>query len=162
MNNLLIGIACITLLALVMFMCFSSEETYTKTKQFGSSDNFLTMDAKGNIKLQPVSNIDKAINTTADSVLSDVASAYYTKKMHNDYNSGTIRAKYQTKSDAAAAKKLVADTYQPKGDYVKRNTHYAIKMGPGSHASGTHYMVGTSDNWRVAYNGSKKSKWSFV
>lgn len=165
MNNQMLfmfvgGLVALIVVLLVVFM--PSMETYTKTKEFDTEDNIITMDNDGNIKLQPIVNIDNAINTTADSVLSDVSAGYWSKQMQSDYNRDNIRAKYQLKTDAAQTVANIARDYQPKGDYVKRDTNYAIKMGPGSHASGDRYMVGSKDNWRVAYNGNQNSKWKLI
>jgi uncharacterized membrane protein YgaE (UPF0421/DUF939 family) len=158
MNNQLLfmfvgGLVALIIVLLVVFM--PSMETYTKTKEFDTEDNIITMDNDGNIKLQPIVNIDNAINTTADSVLSDVASAYYTKKMHNDYNRDTIRAKYVLKTDAAQTVANIHRDYQPKGDYVVRNKGY--KMTANNDTLG----IGKQDNWGekyVTYTGSKYKK----
>lgn len=136
MNNQLLFFGLAVASVLVFLLVSGTFEPYTKATAFASGNNFITLDAKGDIKLQPVVDVDNAIDAAAGSVAADVA--------------------------ASVDKTAAAATYQPKGDYVKRSTNYSIKMGPGNNASGNRYMIGSSDNWRVAYNGGSGSKWQFV
>lgn len=161
MNNKLLFFGLAVASVLVFLLVSGTFEPYTKAKAFASGNNFITLDANGDIKLQPVVDVDNAIDAAAGSVTADVAATYKTKASASSDGQYYGRT-FQTKAAAAADKKAAAATYQPKGDYVKRSTNYSIKMGPGNHASGNHYMVGSSDNWRVAYNGGTGSKWQFV
>ena len=54
--------------------------------------------------------------------------------------------------------------YQPKGDYVKKNTDYAIKVGAGNYTSGATpgYVYGSGDHYRMAWSGSSNARFSFV
>ena len=70
-----------------------------------------------------------------------------------------------------SALEAASSTYQPKGDYVLRNSPYSIKMGTGSpgcdaacqHDNPNLYMYASNDQWRVAYNDTTGNpKWLFV
>ena len=134
----------LTVITVLVFILFSGTfEPYTvSSSAFASRNNFVTLDTKGNIKLQPVVDVDNAI---------DLAVGGFAQYAADTYNSTFL-----TKADAHT-------TYQPKGEYVKKCEEYSIKMGKGNASkTGNHYMVGTGDNWRVAYNGGPESKWTFI
>jgi len=161
MNNQLLFFGLVVASVLVFLLVSGTFEPYTKATAFASGNNFITLDAKGDIKLQPVVDVDNAIDAAAGSVAADVATTYQTKSAASSYQTAAY-SRFQTKAAASADKTAAAAAYQPKGDYVKRSTDYSIKMGPGNHASGNLYMVGSEDEWRVAYNGTSESKWQFV
>ncbi len=153
MNNQMLyilgGLVALVVVLLVVFI--PSMEKYTNAKLFAQPDHFVTMDKQGNIKLHPVVHVDTAIDTAAKSILKDTAAA---DKTINDallaYEKEVARV-YQTKGAAAAA----AKTFQPKGDYIKRNTTY--KMTANNHTLG----LGKQDNWGekyVTWTGSKYKK----
>jgi len=73
--------------------------------------------------------------------------------------------------DRVTALETASSTYQPKGDYVVRNTPYSIKMGTGNPGCDADcqkdypnlYMYASGDNWRVAYDYTAVGpKWLFV
>lgn len=163
MNNQLLFFGLAVASTLVFLLVSGTFEPYKKATAFASGNNFITLDSKGDIKLQPVVDVDNAIDAAAGSIAADVAATYKTKASASSDGQYYSRT-FQTKAAASADKTAAAAAYQPKGDYVKRSTNYSIKMGPGNHASTSHnrYMVGSSDNWRVAYNGGSGSKWQFV
>jgi len=153
MNNqtmfMLGGLAALVVILAFLFM--PSMETYTKAKLFSNGDHFLTMDKKGEIVLQPVSDVDDAIDSAAASILKDTAEA---DKKINDallaYEKEVARV-YETKQAADAAGR----TFQPKGDYVVRNKGYKIT------ANNDTLGIGKQDNWGekyVTYKGSKYKK----
>lgn len=161
MNNKLLFFGLTVVSVLIFLLVSGTFEPYTTSTAFASGNNFITLDAKGDIQLQPVVDVDNAIDAAAGSVAADVAAIYKTKASASSDGQYYGRT-FQTKAAASADKTAAAATYQPKGDYVKRSTNYSIKMGPGNHAEGNHYMIGTKDSWRVAYNGGSGSKWQFV
>tara|TARA_B100000287_G_C20640866_1_gene783418 strand:+ start:739 stop:1227 length:489 start_codon:yes stop_codon:yes gene_type:complete len=162
MNKQLLFFGLAVASVLVFLLVSGTFEPYKKATAFASGNNFITLDTKGDIKLQPVVDVDNAIDAAAGSIAADVADTYKTKASASSDRRYYGRT-FQTKATAAADKRAAAAAYQPKGDYVKRSTNYSIKMGPGNHSSGkSNYMVGTRDNWRVAYNGGPGSKWQFV
>lgn len=73
MNNQMLfmlgGLVALVVVLVVVFM--PSVETYTKATTFASPDHFLTMDKKGEIVLQPVSDVDDAIDIAAASIAAD-------------------------------------------------------------------------------------------
>lgn len=163
MNNQLLFFGLAVVSVLVFLLASGTFEPYTKAKAFASGNNFVTLDSKGDIKLQPVVDVDNAIDLAADSIATDANAKYQTKAAAKSYQDLVGRT-YQTKTAAASAKTAADAAYQPRGDYIKRSTNYSIKMGPGNHANPNQnrYIVGTSDNWRVGYNGGVGSKWQFV
>lgn len=138
----------------ILFFTKNNKENFTGAPS-GYTD-LLVSDPDGNLDTFSLSTLETDIDTKITNAITT--------------NNKSIASTYQTKADAAAAKTAADAAYQPAGnyqvagDYVKRNTSYSIKMGTGNHASASEnrYMVGTSNNWTVAYNGGSSSKWLFV
>lgn len=138
----------------ILFFTKNNKENFTGAPS-GYTD-LLVSDPDGNLDTFSLSTLETDINTKISTAITN--------------NNQAIAKIYQTQSAAAAAKTAADAAYQPAGnyqeagDYVKRNTSYSIKMGTGNaaNASENRYMVGTSDSWRVAYNGGSDAKWSFV
>lgn len=162
--------AVVSVLALILIS--TKFEPFVKVKNFPTGNNLISMNEDGDISLIPSKNVDDSINDTAESITRDTKSKFdsITRDANSKFQTKNSAAEeslytqmtFQNKKDARKFEDFARDRYQPKGDYVKRATNYSIKMGPGNRAGGTHYMVGTSDNWRVAYNGGSGSKWQFV
>tara|TARA_X000001036_G_scaffold139263_1_gene132016 strand:- start:11994 stop:12476 length:483 start_codon:yes stop_codon:yes gene_type:complete len=141
----------VTLVVVLVVVYMPSVETYTKATTFASPDHFLIMDKTGEIKLRPVIQVDTAIDNAAESILKDTTEA---DKKINDallaYEEAVANV-YETKQDATKA----AKTFQPKGDYIKRNKPY--KMLADTHTLG----LGGQDDWGekyVTWTGSKYKK----
>tara|TARA_B100000212_G_scaffold258767_1_gene198810 strand:- start:12056 stop:12538 length:483 start_codon:yes stop_codon:yes gene_type:complete len=151
MNNQLLFFGLAVASVLVFLLVFRTFEpyTYTKAAAFASGNNFITLDANGDIQLQPVLDVDNAIEAAADSITADAADTYKTKasaSSDRQYYDST----FQTKTDAAAS-------YQPKGDYIVRNMPYKLSGWSGDwHPVG----IGGQDNWGekyVRFTGNPKS-----
>lgn len=156
------GLVALVLVLVVVFM--PSVEPYTSANIFSSENNFLTIDKDGKLKLRPVVDVDNAIDAAAGNIAADVAATYKTKDSASEDRQAYMET-FQTKAEALRDKAVARgarSAYQPKGDYVKRYTNYAIKMGPGNHGSGDRYLIGSKDHWRVAFNGPSSAKWQFV
>ena len=114
MNNqtmfMLGGLAALVVILAFLFM--PSMETYTKAKLFSNGDHFLTMDKKGEIVLQPVSDVDDAIDIAAASIAAD---------------RDTILKGYQPKGNyQPAGSYQPKGNYQPAGNYLIRGKFYRI------------------------------------
>jgi len=125
MNNQMLfmlgGLVALVVVLVVVFM--PSVETYTNANLFSSGNKFLTIDEQGKIALQPVVDVDNAIDAAADSVATDVAAIYKTKASASADKTAAAAA-YQTKASASVDKTAAAAAYQPMGDYVKTNINY--------------------------------------
>jgi len=138
----------------ILYFTKNNKENFTGASS-GYTD-LLVSDPDGNLDTFSLSKLETDIDTKITAAITT--------------NNTSIASTYQTKAEAAAAKRAADASYQPKGnyqqagDYVKRNTSYSIKMGTGNHANSNQdrYMVGTQDKWRVGYNGGSSSKWLFV
>ena len=133
MNNQLLFFGLAVASVLVFLLVSGTFEPYKKATAFASGNNFITLDTKGDIKLQPVVDVDNAIDAAAGSVATDVAATYKTKA------SATYKTKasassdgqyygrtYQTKAAASTDKTAAAAAYQPKGNYLVRGQYYRI------------------------------------
>lgn len=154
----------VNLIAIIILfiLYFTKKNTENFTGAPSGYTDLLVSDPDGNLDTFSLSTLETDIDTKITAAITT--------------NNKSIASTYQTKAEAAAAKKAADASYQPTGnyqpagnyqqagDYVKRNTSYSIKMGTGNDADSNedHYMVGTSNDWRVAYNGGPSSKWSFV
>ena len=100
------------LVVILAFLFMPSMETYTKAKLFSNGDHFLTMDKKGEIVLQPVSDVDDAIDIAAASIAAD---------------RDTILKGYQPKGNyQPAGSYQPKGNYQPAGNYLIRGKFYRI------------------------------------
>ena len=125
MNNQLLFFGLAVASVLVFLLVSGTFEPYTRATAFASGNNFITLDAKGDIKLQPVVDVDNAIDAAAGSVAADVAATYKTKASafsDAQYYSRT----FQTKAAASADKTAAAAAYQSKGNYLVRGQYYRI------------------------------------
>ena len=138
----------------ILYFTKNNKENFTGASS-GYTD-LLVSDPDGNLDTFSLSKLETDIDTKITAAITT--------------NNTSIASTYQTKAEAAAAKRAAdasyqsTGNYQQAGDYVKRNTSYSIKMGTGNHANSNQdrYMVGTQDKWRVGYNGGSSSKWLFV
>ena len=142
MNNRLLFFGLAVASVLVFLLVSGTFEPYTMSTAFASGNNFITLDAKGDIKLQPVVDVDNAIDAAAGSVAADVAATYKTKasaSSDGQYYGRTFQTKasassdgqyygrtFQTKASASADKTAAAAAYQPKGNYLVRGQYYRI------------------------------------
>jgi hypothetical protein len=93
-------------------------ETYTKAKLFSNGDKFLTMNSKGKIVLQPVSDVDDAIDIAAASIATDrgtILKGYQPKGNYQPAGSYQPKGNCQPKGN-----------YQPAGNYLTRGKFYRI------------------------------------
>lgn len=151
-------ISIVNLIAIIILfiLYFTKKNTENFTGAPSGYTDLLVSDPDGNLDIFSLSKLETDIDAKITAAINT--------------NNKSIASTYQTKAEAAAAKRAADASYQPignyqqAGDYVKRNTSYSIKMGTGNHAHSNenHYMVGTHDHWRVAYNGGPSSKWLFV
>lgn len=125
MNNQLLFLGLAVASVLVFLLVSGTFELYTKATAFASGNNFITLDAKGDIKLQPVVDVDNAIDAAADSIAADVAATYKTKASASSDGQRYNRT-FQTKAAASADKRAAAAAYQPKGNYLVRGQYYRI------------------------------------
>ncbi len=125
MNNQLLFFGLAVASVLVFLLVSGTFEPYTKATAFASGNNFITLDAKGDIKLQPVVDVDNAIDAAAGSVAADVATTYKTKASASSDGQYYGRT-FQTKAAASANKTAAAAAYQPKGNYLVRGQYYRI------------------------------------
>ena len=140
MNNqmlFMLGVL-VALVVILVVVYMPSVETYTKATTFASSDQFLTVDKKGEIKLHPVVDVDTAIDSAAASILKDTAAADKKTDATLVAYAKEAKALYETKQNAAK-------TFQPKDDYVLRNKGY--KMTADNDTLG----MGKQDNWGEKY-----------
>ena len=125
MNKQLLFFGLAVASVLVFLLVSGTFEPYTKATAFASGNNFITLDAKGHIKLQPVVDVDNAIDAAAGSVAADVAAVYKTKASASSDGQYYGRT-FQTKAAASADKRAAAAAYQPKGNYLVRGQYYRI------------------------------------
>lgn len=125
MNNQLLFFGLAVASVLVFLLVSGTFEPYTKATAFASGNNFITLDVKGDIKLQPVVDVDNAIDAAAGSVAADVAATYKTKTSASSDGQYYGRT-FQTKAAASADKTTAAVAYQPKGNYLVRGQYYRI------------------------------------
>ena len=125
MNNRLLFFGLAVASVLVFLLVSGTFEPYTMSTAFASGNNFITLDAKGDIKLQPVVDVDNAIDAAAGSVAADVAATYKTKASASSDGQYYGRT-FQTKASASADKTAAAAAYQPKGNYLVRGQYYRI------------------------------------
>jgi len=125
MNNQLLFFGLAVASVLVFLLVSGTFEPYTKATAFASGNNFITLDAKGDIKLQPVVDVDNAIDAAAGSVAADVAATYKTKASASSDGQYYGRT-FQTKAAASADKTAASRVYQPKGNYLVRGQYYRI------------------------------------
>lgn len=125
MNNQLLFFGLAVASVLVFLLVSGTFEPYTKATAFASGNNFITLDAKGDIKLQPVVDVDNAIDAAAGSVAADVAATYKTKTSASSDGQYYGRT-FQTKAAASANKTAASVAYQPKGNYLVRGQYYRI------------------------------------
>tara|TARA_B110000444_G_scaffold261362_1_gene312909 strand:- start:912 stop:1400 length:489 start_codon:yes stop_codon:yes gene_type:complete len=127
MNNQLLffGLAAATVLVFLFLLVSRTFEPYTQAAAFASGNNFITLGTKGDIKLQPVVDVDNAIDAAAGSVAADVAVTYKTKASASSDGHRYDRT-FQTKAAASANKTSAAAAYQPKGNYLVRGQYYRI------------------------------------
>jgi len=114
--------------AVTFLVVMATVENYKKSSAFASGNNFLTLDDKGNIVLQPVSDVDTALNNIASGITTDTTNtlkAYQTTAAASSYQASAGRT-FQTKSAAAAAKTAADAAYQPVGNYLTRGKFYRI------------------------------------
>ena len=107
MNKQLLFFGLAVASVLVFLLVSGTFEPYTKATAFASGNNFITLDAKGDIKLQPVVDVDNAIDAAAGSIATDVAATYKTKASASSDGQYYGRT-FQTKAAAAADKRAVA------------------------------------------------------
>ena len=125
MNNQLLFFGLAVASVLVFLLVSGTFEPYKKATAFASGNNFITLDTKGDIKLQPVVDVDNAIDAAAGSVAADVAATYKTKASASSDGQYYGRT-YQTKAAASTDKTAAAAAYQPKGNYLVRGQYYRI------------------------------------
>ena len=114
MNNKLLFFGLAVASVLVFLLVSGTFDLYTKSTAFSSGNDFITLDARGNIKLQPVADVDKAIDAAAGSVATDVRDVYKTK-VSAEADKRHAEAKYQPKG-----------FYQPRGNYLVRGQYYRM------------------------------------
>jgi hypothetical protein len=114
MNNQLLFFGLVVAAVLVFLLVSGTFDPYKKSTAFSSGNDFITLDSEGNIKLQPVADVDKAIDAAADSVAADVAVVYKTK-VSAEADKRHAEAKYQPKG-----------FYQPRGNYLVRGQYYKM------------------------------------
>jgi hypothetical protein len=125
MNNQLLFFGLAVASVLVFLLVSGTFEPYKKATAFASGNNFITLDTKGDIKLQPVVDVDNAIDAAAGSVAADVAATYKTKASASSDGQYYGRT-FQTKAAASTDKTAAAAAYQPKGNYLVRGQYYRI------------------------------------
>jgi hypothetical protein len=125
MNNQLLFFGLAVVSVLVFLLVSGTFEPYTTATAFASGNNFITLDTNGDIQLQPVVDVDNAIDAAAGSVAADVAATYKTKASSSSDGQYYGRT-FQTKAAASADKTAAAATYQPKGKYLTRGQYYRI------------------------------------
>lgn len=114
--------------AVAFLVLMATAENYKKSSAFASGNNFLTLDDKGNIVLQPVSDVDTAINNVAAGITTDTTNTlkgYQTTAAASLYANAAGKI-FQTKNAAAAAKAAADAAYQPAGNYLTRGKFYRI------------------------------------
>lgn len=112
-------------LLIAVILMSSSFEPYKKAAGFTSGNRFITLTEDGDIVLQPVKDVDTAIDTAAGSIASDVSAVYQTKSAAKSYQTNAMST-FQTKADAAAMKKAADNAYQPAGNYLTKGSYYRI------------------------------------
>lgn len=112
-------------LLIAAILMSSSFEPYKKAAGFTSGNRFITMTEDGDIALQPVKDVDTAIDTAAGSIATDVSATYQTKSAARSYQN-SAGGTFQTKAEAAAMKKAADTTYQPAGNYLTKGSYYRI------------------------------------
>ena len=111
------------------------------------SSQILISNSKGDLSLLSLSKLKAGINTVSQDGISN-----------NNVN--YLQKNYTTTADLPKTYTTTADL---NANYIKKGHNYSIKMGPGNKSSGNDkYMQGSSDMWRVAYNGPSSAKWLFV
>jgi hypothetical protein len=112
-------------LLIAAILMSSSFEPYKKAAGFASGNRFITLTEDGDIVLQPVKDVDTAIDTAAGSITADVSAAYQTKSAARSYQN-SASGTFQTKAEAAAMKKSADIAYQPAGNYLTKGSYYRI------------------------------------
>ena len=125
MNNQLLFFGLTVVSVLIFLLVSGTFEPYTMATAFASGNNFITLDTNGDIQLQPVVDVDNAIDAAAGSVAADVAATYKTKASASSYGQYYGRT-FQTKAAASADKTAAAAAYQPKGKYLMRGQYYRM------------------------------------
>jgi hypothetical protein len=152
-RNYLLGLA--FLAAMVVFLVLPNVNFFEESTKFAkpAGQNMVTVESDGTITLVPVKNIDTAINATVDSLKSELNPVI----TQNTSGISTNASGISTNASGIAANKRTFDSY------IKRGSRVSLAMGPGNSAgfdknnTNRRFLVGTSDNWRVAYNGSANS-----
>ncbi len=148
------GLVALVVVLLVVFM--ASEETYTKAKLFSNGDRFLTMNSHGNIVLQPVADVDAAIDDAAASIAADrtsILKGYQPKGNYQPAGHYQPAGNYQPKGN-----------YQPAGNYLNLDDAvYIQNKGKGNNWFGSYGDRGgfyghTQDGGKKA----RHNKWTFV
>ena len=114
--------------AVTLLVLMATAENYKKSSAFASGNNFITLDTKGNIVLQPVSDVDTAINNVAAGIATDTTTTlkgYQTTAAASSYQASAGKT-FQTQSAAAAMKRAADAAYQPTGNYLTRGKFYRI------------------------------------
>tara|TARA_B110000483_G_scaffold239860_1_gene319247 strand:+ start:3618 stop:4106 length:489 start_codon:yes stop_codon:yes gene_type:complete len=114
--------------AVTFLVVMATAENYKKSGAFASGNNFITLDDKGNIVLQPVSDVDTAINNVAAGITTDTTNTlkgYQTTAAASSYQASAGKT-FQTKAAAAAAKTAADAAYQSAGNYLTRGKFYRI------------------------------------
>jgi len=153
-KNYLIGLAFLS--AIVIFLIMPNVSFFTESTSFATpvGQNMITAEADGTITLVPVKKIDTAINDTVDSLKSELNPVI-------TQNTSGVAANASGVSTNASG---IAANKNRFSSYIKSGSNITMAMGPGNNATfdknntNRRFLVGTSDNWRVAYNGSTNSR----
>jgi len=153
-RNYLLGLA--FLAAIVVFLVLPNVNFFEQSTSFAkpAGQNVITAEADGTISLVPIENIDTAINSTVDSLKSELNPVI----TQNTSGIKTNASGIATNASGIATNK---STFK---SYIKRGSRVSLAMGPGNNAAfdkkntNRRFLIGTSDNWRVAYNGLANSR----
>jgi len=112
-----------TAVPIILTVLLTKSESYTKqttfTNSFPSGTNLMLMDNTGDISFKPVSDIDKAINSTVDSLNTDMTNNFITFRSASN-------SLYAPVGDYAF-KTSVPPAYQQAGNYVQYSDNIGIQ-----------------------------------
>ncbi len=149
-------------LLIAAILTSSSFEPYKKAAGFASGNRFITLTEDGDIVLQPVKDVDTAIDTAAGSIAADVSATYQTKSAASSYQTGASST-FQTKAEAVAMKKAADTSYQPAGNYLNLDkTVYIQNSVKGDNWFGAwDNRGGWYGNTQDGGKNATHNKWSF-
>tara|TARA_B100000085_G_C18540625_1_gene511758 strand:- start:910 stop:1434 length:525 start_codon:yes stop_codon:yes gene_type:complete len=134
-----IGFAVAVIILVLVYIYGIKPELYTTaSKSFESGNSFVQIGKTGKIALQPVNDVDQAINAVSTGILTYNKQYFQPIADMKNYQTKAAMASYQPAGvyqDAAQ----VASTYQPKGDYLDiSKTVYIQNAAKGSNYFGAY------------------------